>query len=144
MSESGGQSIVSHDVGGISTVKSRCDLKGSIVDACLSDDANRIVLITDLGDAFMVSDNSKWVLNSRDKASVIGLEYGHIERVDKERNVYRVCKSSLNYKRGNKPDTYWLTCTCVCEGGRYIVGYGGLDNLFVVECAHSCVCFNHK
>ena len=83
MSESGGQSIVSHDVGGISTVKSRCDLKGSIVDACLSDDANRIVLITDLGDAFMVSDNSKWVLNSRDKASVIGLEYGHIERVDK-------------------------------------------------------------
>ena len=126
------------------TVKSRCDLKASIVDACLSDDANMMVLMTDLGDVFTTSDCTKWLLNCRDKASVVGLEFGHIERVDKEQNVYRVCKSSLNSKRANKPGTYWLTSACVCEGEQYVVGYGGIDNLFVVEWTNSCVCFNQN
>ena len=80
----------------------------------------------------------QWMQEKRvltlEKVPVLGLDYGHIDVLDKERSALRLSKSALAAKKTNKSDAYWLSCCIAGDQNRYVVGYGGVDNVFVVEC----------
>ena len=115
-------------------VRSRADLKGTIASACMSGDGNLIAMATNLGDVLYVTHTSKFVMKKKKKVPVLGLEYGHIDVLDRENGVLRLSKSTLNAKKTNKSDMYWLTSCISGDQNQYILGYGGADNVFVVEC----------
>ena len=100
----------------------------------MSADGNLIVVATNLGDVLYVTHSSKFVLSGKEKVPVLGLDYGHIDVLDKERSALRLSKSALATKKTNKSDAYWLSCCITGDQSRYVVGYGGVDNVFVVEC----------
>lgn len=120
-------------------VRRRADLKATIASACMSEDGNLIAMTTNLGDVLYVTHASKFVLSGKEKITVLGLDYGHIDVLDKEQGVLRLAKSTLNANKTNKSDAYWLTCCISGDQNRYILGYGGANNVFVVECIN-CYC----
>ena len=128
------------DVGAVERiVRRRADLKATIANACMSEDGNLIAMTTNLGDVLYVTHTSKLVLSGKEKVTVLGLDYGHIDVLNKEQGVLRLGKSSLNMNKTNKSDAYWLTCCISGDQNRYILGYGGANNVFVVECIN-CFC----
>ena len=120
-------------------MRRRADLKATIASACMSEDGNLIAMTTNLGDVLYVTHASKFLLSGKEKITVLGLDYGHIDVLDKEQGVLRLGKSTLSANKTNKSDSYWLTCCISGDQNRYILGYGGANNVFVVECIN-CYC----